>query len=894
MEWIDRLRNFLRGVVRREQFDRRMEEELRFHIESRANEIERQGISHQEALLRARLEFGTTEAHKEDCRASFGLRQWDELCANVRFALRSMRKSPGFTAVAILTLALGIGANAAIFSLIDAMLLRMVPVHDPASLLQVRMDKDTVFTNPIWEEVRSRQDAFSGMATWSGTEFNLSNGGAVHMAQGMWVNGDYFQTLQVQPALGRMISPQDDRRGCAPIAVLSYSFWQQHFSGSPAVLGSTISLNNHPFEIVGVAARGFYGLEVGSRFDVAAPICATAYEDGARSRLDRRSMWWLNVVGRKKRELTPEQVNARLAAIAPGVFAASVPDNWDAEGKKGFLRMQLRADSAASGVSYLRKNFELPLKVLMAVVGIVLLIACANIASLMLARAAAQEKEIAVRLALGASRMRLVRQLLTHALVLSLTGAAAGIFVSQWASALILKFLSTRNGSIFLDVSTDWRMVAFTAVVAVCTGVVLAVLPALRSTAVPLTGAMRGATATSSERHSPMRKWIVAAQIALSMVLLVTAGLFLRSFAKLVTLDPGFDRENVLLVTADLRPTRFKPEQQSPTFEALDARFADLPGVTTAGRANITPLSHWAWNDEYRSDIPNPPAGRDALAMVDFISPTYFDAMRMHVLSGRNFTPTDTKTSMLVAIVNQAFARKLMRSVDPIGHYIHNLEPSGKAGKPTLIVGIVADSKYESLREENPPTVFFPITQVPEPEQRYTYVIRAAVPVNSLRSAVEAAAANVNAEIQLQFTTLSEQVNDTIVQDRLLAAMSAFFGFLALLLAMIGLYGTVSYRVTLRRAEFGIRMALGARVQAIVRLVIGEVAFIVAVGVAAGIALSLLATTALQKLLFGLGPHDAVTIALAAALLGIVALAAAYMPARRAAKVDPMIALRCD
>ena len=478
--------------------------------------------------------------------------------------------------------------------------------------------------------------------------------------------------------------------------------------------------------------------------------------------------------------------------------------------------------------------------------------------------------------------------------VLSLAGAAAGVFVSQWAAALILKFLSTRNDSVFLDVSTDWRMLAFTIGVAVGTGVILALLPAMRSTGVPLTGAMRGATATQSERHSPMRKWIVAAQIALSMVLLVTAGLFLRSFVKLVTLDPGFDRDNVLLVSANLRPTHLKPEQQIPVFDALEARLATLPGVTALGRANITPLSRMLWNDEYRSDIPNAPVGKDALAMVDFISPSYFDAMRMHLLSGRGFAASDTKTSTLVAIVNQTFARKLMRSVDPIGHYIHNLEPSGQSGKPTLIVGVVADSKYGSLREENPPTVFFPITQVPEPEQQYTYVIRAAVPVNSLRSAVEAAAANINAEIPLQFTTLSEQVNDTIVQDRLLAALSAFFGSLALLLAMIGLYGTVSYRVTLRRAEFGIRMALGARVQAIVRLVIGEVAYIVAVGVAVGIALSLIATTALQKLLFGLGPRDVVTIALSAVLLGAVALAAAYAPARRAAKVDPMIALRCD
>ena len=894
MTWTTRIRTWMRSVAGRERLEQEMQEELRFHIESYAEDLQRKGLARDEALRTARVEFGGIEAKKEECRASLGLRIWDELCSNVRYALRALRKSPGFTSVAILTLALGIGANAAIFTLMDAMLLRTVAVHDAKDLLQVRMEKDTVFTNPLWEAIRERQDVFDGIATWGNTQFNLANGGATQLAQGIWVSGDYFRTLQVQPALGRLITAEDDHRSCPAIAVLSYSFWQQHYSGSTSVVGSTISLDSHPFEIVGVAARGFYGMVVGSKFDVATPICSTAYEDGARSRLDVRSWWWLTIVGRKKPELSIDQVNARLTAIAPAVYAASVPQNWDLEGQQRFKRGQLLTQPAASGISYLRKQFQQPLKVLMAVVGVVLLIACANIASLMLARAASQEKEIAVRMALGASRMRLVRQLLTHALLLSVGGAVAGVAVARWATALLVTMISTRQDKVFLDVSPDWRVLAFTIGVAIATGATLAVLPALRSRAIPLTNAMHGAASNQSQRHSPVRKWIVAGQIALSMVLLVTAGLFLRSFAKLVSLDPGFDRENVLLVTANLRTTNLKTDQHLATFDAIEARLATLPGVTAVGRAHITPLSNTSWDDSYEPDIPNPPTGNQALTMVDFISPGYFDAMRMHLLSGRNFANTDGKSAPLVAIVNETFIRKVMRSVDPIGHYLRNEKSDGKLGDPILIVGTVADSKYQSLRQENPPTVFFPIAQVPEPEYQDTFVMRAAVPVNSLRSSAEAAIASISHEIPVSFTTLSEQVNDTIVQDRVLAMLSGFFGGVALLLAMIGLYGAVSYRVTLRRTEFGIRMALGAKVSSIIGLVVGEVVLIVSVGVAAGAAISLAATTTLQKLLFGLGSHDFVTLGGAALVLAGVAMLAAFAPARRAARVDPMVALRYE
>ncbi len=877
-----------------------MQDEIRFHIEAYAEDLVRQGVTREEARRKARMEFGTVETQKEECRASLGLRMWDEFRGDLRYTLRVLRKSPGFTAVAITTLALGIGANTAIFTLVNALMLRLVPVHRPEELYQVKIKTpgrtaaQDGFTNPLWEQVRDRQEVFSGTAAWGSYTFNLGQGGAIRPALGIWVSGNFFETLEVRPAAGRLISPADDRRGCPSVAVLSYAFWQQHYGGTASAVGSTLSLDAHPFEVIGVAPPGFYGLDVGNNFDVAAPNCATALLDGERSRLDQRSWWWLAVVGRIKPGISPQQLNGRLAAVSPQVFAGALPQDWGADSQKGFLSRTLTAVPAGSGISYLRQQFQQPLKILMAVVGIVLLIACANVAALMLARAAAQTREMAVRLALGATRMRLVRQLLMHCVVLSIAGAAAGAVLAQWATALLVAYLSTRKNPVFLDLSPDWRVLTFTATTALLTGVLFGILPAFHSTRVPLTRAMRGSPSAHNEHRSPVRKWIVATQIALSLVLLVTAGLFLRSFAKLIWLDPGFDRQNVLLVSADLRSTTIKPEQHLATYDLIQSRLSALPGVVAVGRSVMTPLEGGGWNNIVHADTANPPKGDDALSLMNFITPGYFATLRMPLFAGRDFTPADNKTAAKVAIVNQAFARKFFPGMNPIGHVLRVDKANSEPGPPIEVVGVVGNAKYMSLREEMPETVFFPLPQITGPEYGDTYEIRSAVSPTSLRSAVVAAMAGVSREIPLEFTTLAKQVDDTLVQERLLAVLSAFFGVAAVVLATIGLFGTVSYRVTLRKAEFGIRMALGARVASIVRLVMGEVAAIVVIGVGAGLAISMIATRALQKLLFGLGAHDVATLAGASALLAAAALLAAFMLARRAAKVDPMVALRSE
>ena len=708
------------------------------------------------------------------------------------------------------------------------------------------------------------------------------------------MSGDFFQVLGLRPAAGRLIAPYDDQRGCAGVAVLSYGFWQEHYGGAPSAIGSTLSLSTHPFEVVGVAPPGFFGMDVGSKFDVAIPICTVAKFDSEESRLDSRSSWWLHVVGRIKPGVSRTQLTARLGVISPPSFTGALPQNWAPDRQKDFVQDTFIAAPVATGLSDLREQFDQPLNTLMAVVGLVLLIACANIANLMLARAATRHKEIALRQALGASRFRLIGQLLTECILLSSAGALVGILFARWGTALLVRYLSTARNVVFLDLSLDGRVLGFTAALGLLAGILFGVLPAFRSTRVSLTEAMKGSQAVESERHRRFRarQWIVSTQVALSLVLLVSAGLLLRSFAKLATLDLGFDRDNVLLVTANLQTAKMPPDQQLATHEQIESRLRALPGVVSVGRSLMTPIQAGVWDHKISTDWSQALSGDDAIARFNAVSPGYFVTLRMPLLAGRNFSSGDTKTAPAVAIVNQTMARRFFPGLNPLGKTFRVDQFSGQPGPPIEVVGLVKDSKYETVREDIQPTAFLPARQVDKFFQPEGFELRTAVRPSALVSAVQAAVAGVNKQIPLEFHTLAEQVNDSMVQERLLALLSGFFGALALLLAMIGLYGTLSYLVAQRQTEFGIRMALGAEPGSILWLVMRSVMAIHAVGVVAGIGISLAATRVLRELLFGLGPRDAGTMVAAVAVLSVVALIAGYLPARRATKVDPMVALR--
>ncbi len=473
----------------------------------------------------------------------------------------------------------------------------------------------------------------------------------------------------------------------------------------------------------------------------------------------------------------------------------------------------------------------------MGVVGLVLLIACANIASLMLARAAARHKEIAVRKALGASRARLIRQLLTECVMLSTAGALLGVLFARWGASLLVQFISTGENKVHLDLSFDWRILGFTAAAAVFTGLLFGVLPALRSTRVSLTSAMKGSQAVEAENRAKFRpgKWIVASQVALSLVLLVASGLFLRSLVKLVTLDVGFDRNNVLLVHANLHNAKVAPENQPAMFEEMERRLRAIPGVVSASRAVMTPVSDFVWNNHLQVETPNPPTGQNALAFFNFVSPGYLGTMRTPLLAGRNFNEGDSKTAAPVAIVDETLARKFFPKGEALGKYFRVQPEPGKAAPLIQIVGLAKDAKYESLREEARPTAYFPIAQITEPAEEQVFELRTGTRPSALVSAVQEAVAGVSKTIPLRFSTLAEQVDDSLVQERLLATLSTFFGGLALLLAMIGLYGALSYLVTQRKPEFGIRMALGAPRGAILRLVLCDVVIVLVGGLIAGV-----------------------------------------------------------
>jgi putative ABC transport system permease protein len=886
----------VRSLFSRRKSDDEFAQELDSHLALLADEFIRRGIAPDEARRLARLRLGGAAQLHETNRDLRGLPFLESFAQDVRFALRMLRKSPAFTAVAILTLALGIGANTAIFSLLDAVLLRTLPVEHPEQLQILARnyngEPNSSMNNPLWEAIRDNQSVFSGMLAWGTRRFDLTNGGEAHFAQGLYVSGGYFQTLGVKPALGRLFQPSDDCRGCAATAVLSYSFWQSHFGGDPGVLGRDLSLDSHPFSIIGVAAPGFSGVDVGEGFDVAIPISSEAIVNTGMSCLDHRSCWWLSVMGRLDPGVTPQQASASLAVLSPVVLDATVPQHWTADMQQNYRKRTLMLVPAAKGSAGLRRQYETPLQVLMGIVALVLLIACANIAGLMLARSAARRKEIALRLALGASRRRVIRQLLTECVLLSVAGAALGLLFARWGTDLMVSRISSARSQVFLDLAPDSRILAFTAAVSIFTGLLFGMLPALRATRVSLISAMKGAFEESRAGRYTFRtgRAVVAFQVALSLALLVGAGLFLRSFLKLTTIPSGFDRSNVLLVTADMQNAHFTSKQEEAAREEILKSLRALPGVESAGNSLTTPIGGATWDNVIFLHGKSSPQPDDVY--FNAISPGFFDTLHMHLLNGRDITEQDLAGSALVSVVNQTFARRFFPGENPVGQYFHQEGDPGKPGPPILIVGLVADAKYDSLQEEFSPTAFFPSSQAQISGS--SYLVRTHSNPLALERPVEAVFVAVNDRIALRFTTLERQVEDSISRERLLATLSGFFGALALLLAMIGLYGMLSYIVSQRRQEIGIRMALGAGASSILRLVLGEVAALLAIGVGAGLAIAALAGRVVEKLLFNLHARDAWTMALSAAALIAVSLVAAWLPARRASRVDPVSALRCE
>jgi putative ABC transport system permease protein len=824
---------------------------------------------------------------------------WQDL----RYGIRQLRLSPGFALVGILSLALGIGANTAIFQLIDGIRLRTIPAKDPGQLATVRIADRTWasgsfyseysdLTYPMWQQIRQRQQAFSPIAVWGPRDFNLATGGEVHYASGLWVSGDFFNVLGIQPYMGRLISPADDTPGCGAAGVdISFSFWQRQYGGEASAVGKQLTLDGTPFVIIGVTPPGFRGVSVGNSYDIAAPVCAEPVVDGEDARLTVRRDWWLASIGRLKPGWTVTQATAQLKVISYAVMQETIPPQYVAEGVKHYLSYQLAAYPAATGFSGLRKQSETPLWLLMGISALVLLIACANIANLMLARASARDREIAVRLALGASRGRLIRQLLSESLLLALAGTVCGAFLAWTLSQWLISFLSTANNPLFVDLSLDWRVLGFMAALAFLTTILFGLMPALRATRTAPVEALKsgGRGMTVSREKLGLRRALVISQVALSLVLLVGALLFVRSLRNLLGLDPGFQQNGILIANLDF--TRLKiPEAQRWQFDrnVLD-RLRAVPGIESVTGAMTTPLSGSMSNDTVLGDTPDK---KLSATMINNVSPDYFKTLQTPLLEGRDFGDNDTLTSPEVAVVNQAFVAKFLGGKEALGKTFRLEQPQGEEIPVFEVVGVVKNAVYRDMHEEFQPTAYFPLAQEKKPRSDVSVVVRSTEQLPAVINSVKTAVAEVNPEIDIDFRVFKTQVHDTLLQDELMATLSGFFGFLAALLAVIGLYGVISYMVAQRRNEIGVRMALGAQQQDVIRMVMREAAVLVAIGLAVGTVLGLLAAKGAASLLFGLKPRDPLTFVISIAALAAVASLAGFVPARRAAALDPWTALR--
>ncbi|MFY9801487.1 MAG: ABC transporter permease [Candidatus Acidiferrales bacterium] len=978
-------------MKRRKRMLEELEQDIREHIERETQDNIGRGMPPEEARYAALRKFGNVMRVQEDTREVWSVAWLEQLGQDIRYGLRMLRKSPGFTAVVILTLALGIGANTAIFSLIDAVMLRSLPVENPSQLFVLKWSARKApdvrgymtsgdcptdlqpgagnpagcsFSEPMFQKI-AQANAFSGVTGFANAgRLNLSGNGPASVINGQVVSGDFFRTMGVKAAVGRVLESSDDSASAAPVAVLNYGYWQSAFGGSRDAIGRSIELNGVSFAIVGVAEQRFTGITPGSDFDIWLPL-SDAQRIGNplrwQNRQDDVRYWWLTIVGRARPGTPVAQTQAQVSSLfrnemvhgAVPLFhdgeSAAAPGPPAAPPGGGPLRREVVHDGAPipsggkgtanahalgvgspavtpkslsaeadnpevtlapvqSGLTGERSNYSSPLYVLMLAVGIILLIACANVAGLLLARSAARQKEMAVRLALGAGRARVVRQLLTESVMLSVLGGALGILFAYWGAHAIISFVSSnQTRPLGFATGVDVRLLAFTVVLSLFIGILFGIAPAFRSARVNLTPALKEGGGSSANSGHFGGKWLsignalVVVQVALAIVVLVGAGLLVRTLKNLRNVDVGFDSHNILIFAIDPALIGYKDSQIDGFYRDLQGRLAETPGVKSASYSMMPLLSnglmitgfHW----------PGTPQDQESDADILGVGPNFFDTLHIPFLTGRGFnasdfelaaansgkTPTAAPTPV---IVNQAFVQKYLGKENPLGKLFGEspADANGPANPGYEIIGVVHDAKYNDLRREIHATMY-------EPQHigGASFELRTAADPQAILPAIRKAVAQINPNLPLfEITTESEQIDRLLFRERLIARLSSFFGLLALLLACIGLYGLLAYEVTRRTREIGIRIALGAYSRDVLRLVVGQGLALAAAGAAIGIGVALGVMQFLHSLLYGVKPADPLTFAAVALFLAVVALLACYIPARRAMRVDPIVALRYE
>ena len=842
---------------------------------------------------------------------------------DLKYGARMLLKSKAFTAIAVLSLALGIGANTALFSLVDAMLLKMLPVKRPNELVLFRwlsgprgmsrgingslytdqatgLRTSTSFSYLTFQRFRDHNESLSDVFAFARLYgLNVSVDGQPEIAQGQLVSGGYYSGMGVSALKGRTITLEDDNVGAVPVTVITHQYWQKRFAEDPEIVGKTVTVNNTPFTIIGITPPDFFGaLQVGESADFSIPFSMQPRLNPSETDITKPWVWWVQIMGR----LNPGIAMTQAAASFESTFQQSAEEGWTAALARFPPRGQqdpaprdvplLRADSGSQGLSESRTAYSEPLRILLAIVGLVLLIACANVANLLLARGATRQKEIAVRLALGASRGRLVRQLLTESVLLAMLGGAAGVLFAYWGKGMLLNLRPWGAAAIALDPKLDLRVLGFTIAVSLVTGLLFGLAPALRATSVDLNPALKdNSRSVARGSRSYLTKSLIVVQVAMSLVLVVGAGLFVRTLRNLQNVDVGFNRENLLLFNVEPGLNGYTKPQIAQLYRRMTERLEAVPGVRSATVSLIPLLAGYGRTSTVSVQGFTPQQGSDDDTKINTVGERFFETMEIPILIGRGLSSHDDERAPKVAVINKTMARKYFGEENPLGRRFGfgGPETSGQIE----IVGISGDAKYTDIRRETEPTAYLPYPQsIPSSA---TFIVRTYADPTAITVTIRDAVHEVDSNLPIfAVKTQSQQADESLVQERMFATLSSFFGLLALLLACIGLYGVMSYAVARRTNEIGIRMALGATAPRVTGMVMRETMLVAGIGVVIGLGTALATTRLVAAMLFGLTPTDPVTVSFAVLLMIGVAGLAGYIPARRAARVDPMIALRYE